>query len=163
MAIYETVFIASPSSGADGSGEVLATIIDKAKGIVEAGKGIILSVDNWGARSLEYKIKKQEKGIYVCMVYKGDHRLISEVEKFLKLTEGVLRFMTVRVASTDEEWVKAVSSREKRRNKASVQASDETGETLGGAPGGPEPSHRDEHGRAPLHESSAKAGEEKHE
>src|SRR5574341_2435555 len=91
MAVYETMVIVSLSD------EAIPPILDKVKGIIEANGGSAAGMENLGSRPLEFAIRKQTKGVFVLFTYTGDRRVTSEVEKFLRLTEGILRCMTVRV------------------------------------------------------------------
>jgi len=102
MPAYETVFISSLPD------EALDSVISKAKGIIEAGQGKVISIENMGVRPLEYNIKKEEKGAYVCVRYSGDRSMTTEMEKYLRLTEGILRCMTVRM----EEKIVTAGSKE---------------------------------------------------
>lgn len=53
-------------------------------------------VDEWGARDLAYKIEKQGRGYYTLLRYRASGRAVEELERNLKLTDGILRYLTVR-------------------------------------------------------------------
>jgi len=91
MPAYETVFISSLPD------EALDPVISKVKGIIEAGQGKVISVENMGVRPLEFAIKREEKGAYICVRYSGDRSVTTEIEKYLRLTEGILRCMTIKM------------------------------------------------------------------
>jgi small subunit ribosomal protein S6 len=70
--------------------------IDKFKKVVEAQEGVVSQIDEWGLRDLAYRVEKQTKGIYTLMQYRSSARAVEELERNLRLTDGVLRYLTVR-------------------------------------------------------------------
>ena len=64
--------------------------------IIEGMKGQVRQVDEWGVRDLNYRIRKQRRGYYVWLEYEAEPQALSELERNLKLSEDVLRFMSVR-------------------------------------------------------------------
>jgi len=64
--------------------------------IVEGMKGQIRQVDKWGMRDLSYRIRKQRRGYYIRLEYEAEPEVLSELERNLRLSEDVLRFMSVR-------------------------------------------------------------------
>ena len=95
MTLYETLFIVHPEKGPR-----LKEFIDKFKKVIEGQGGSVAQVDEWGLRDLAYRINKQGKGIYTLMRYRSTGRAVEELERNLKLTDGILRYLTVRA---DEE------------------------------------------------------------
>jgi len=91
---YETIYILRPDSTTD----VIAQVNQKIRGVVEAGGGTLLKVDNWGKRKLAYEVKKQLKGIYLFFSYLGTAGLVEEVERNLRLTDSVIRYYSVKIA-----------------------------------------------------------------
>lgn len=91
MTLYETLFIVHPEKGPR-----LKEFIDKFKKVVEGQEGSVAQVDEWGLRDLAYRINKQGKGIYTLMRYRSTGRAVEELERNLKLTDGILRYLTVR-------------------------------------------------------------------
>lgn len=63
--------------------------------IVENGQGNVLKVEPWGMRDLSYPIKKQRRGYYVRLEYDSDPAALNELERNLRLSEEVLRFLSV--------------------------------------------------------------------
>ena len=64
---YETIYILRP----DSTNDVIAQVNQKVRGVIEAGGGNLLKIDNWGKRKLAYEVKKQLKGIYLFFSYLG--------------------------------------------------------------------------------------------
>ena len=95
MTLYETLFIVHPEKGPR-----LKEFIEKFKKVIEGQEGSLAQVDEWGLRDLAYRIEKQGKGIYTLLRYQSTGRAVEELERNLKLTDGILRYLTVRA---DEE------------------------------------------------------------
>jgi small subunit ribosomal protein S6 len=91
VALYETLFVVHPERGTR-----MKEFIDKFKKVVEAQEGVVSQIDEWGLRDLAYRIEKQTKGIYTLMQYRSSARAVEELERNLRLTDGVLRYLTVR-------------------------------------------------------------------
>ncbi len=95
MTRYETVFIVHPDQG----GKV-KEYTDRFKKIIEGLEGTVSHVDEWGLMDMAYRIEKQAKGHYVLVQYQSSARAVEELERNMKLSDGVLRYLTVRL---DEE------------------------------------------------------------
>jgi len=93
---YELMFIVRP----DMTEEDLDKLIAMLQSIVPASGGSIQKVDKMGKRRLAYTVKRFHEGIYVLMVVEGGGAVIHELERRLRVTEQVIKFLTVR---TDEE------------------------------------------------------------
>jgi small subunit ribosomal protein S6 len=89
---YETLTVLHPDLGEAGAKEV----VQKVRGILEAGRAEIKKVDEWGMRELASPIRKQRRGIYALVEYKSEPQAVAELERQLKLNDQVLRFITVR-------------------------------------------------------------------
>jgi small subunit ribosomal protein S6 len=92
---YETIFIVRP----DLANDAIAAVNTKVRGVIEAGEGRLLKVENWGRRKLAYEVKKQLKGIYLFWRYLGGPGLVEEVERNLRLNDSVIRYYSVKVAN----------------------------------------------------------------
>lgn len=91
MTLYETLFVLHPEKGPR-----IKEFIEKFKKVIEAQDGTVSHVDEWGLRDLAYRIEKQGKGYYALMQYRSSGRGVQELERNLRLTDGVLRYLTVR-------------------------------------------------------------------
>lgn len=92
VTLYETLFVVHPDQG----GRV-KEFADRFKKIIEGLEGAVSQVDEWGLRDLAYRIQKQTKGYYVLLQYCSSSRAVEELERNMKLTGGVLRYLTVRL------------------------------------------------------------------
>lgn len=70
--------------------------IERFRKVIEGQDGTVTQVDEWGARDLAYRIDKQARGYYTLLRYQATGRAVDELERNLKLTDGILRYMTVR-------------------------------------------------------------------
>ena len=105
--IYEILFIADPNLGEP----EVDTLTTQVQGFVEQAGGKLQKVEKWGKKRLAYDVKRHREGSYVLVVAEGSGGLIKEVERRLKVTDGIIRFLTVRV---DEELRKAERRKAKR-------------------------------------------------
>lgn len=119
--VYEILFIADPNLGEP---EVLA-LTTQVQGFAEKEGAKVQKVEQWGKKRLAYVIGKHREGSYVLLVVEGNAHLVKEVERRIRVTDGVIKFMTVRV---DEELRKA------DRRKARRAVEDEKRKALGRAP-----------------------------
>jgi small subunit ribosomal protein S6 len=70
--------------------------IERFQKVIEGQSGTAVHVEEWGLRDLAYRIDKQGKGYYALFQYQGTGQTVQELERNLKLTDGILRYMTVR-------------------------------------------------------------------
>lgn len=94
MRRYETIFIVDP----DLSGEEHAPLFERLKLLFPQLGGFLVSIDEWGLRKLAYEIKKKTRGYYVRLDYCGTGTLINEIERFFRIDDRVLKFLTVLLA-----------------------------------------------------------------
>lgn len=91
MTLYETLFVVHPEKGSR-----MKEFIERFKKVIEGQDGSVTHVDEWGARDLAYRIEKQARGYYTLIRYNATGRAVDELERNLKLTDGILRYLTVR-------------------------------------------------------------------
>ena len=90
---YEVVYIMDPAMGE----EAIAAMIEKFKALVET-EGTVTAIDDWGKRRLAYPINDLMEGYYVLMNYESKPEFPAELERVMKITDGVLRCLTTVVA-----------------------------------------------------------------
>ncbi len=120
--VYEILFIADPNLGEP----EVDTLTSHVQGYIEKEGGRVPKVEKWGKKRLAYVIGRHREGSYVLIVAEGQASLVKEVERRIRVTDGIIKFMTVRV---DEELRKAerrkarrVAEEEKRRGRTSDRA-----------------------------------------
>ena len=89
---YETMYILRPDIAED----EVANHIDKYNKLLEEYGGTILDSQMRGKRRLAYQIAKHREGIYVQLSHQGDGQHIFKIEKAMRLSEDVIRYMTVK-------------------------------------------------------------------
>lgn len=87
---YETAILFDTEVPEDARKEFLA----KLTGIIGNYKGEVLKQDDWGTRRLAYTINKKVSAFYTFLYYSGDRGVVEEVERNIKIFDGVLRHMT---------------------------------------------------------------------
>jgi ribosomal protein S18/ribosomal protein S6 len=91
--VYEIIFVADPDLGeAD-----VDALTEQVQGFVERDGGRVDRVEKWGKKRLAYEVRRRREGYYVLIVAQGGGALVRELERRLKVTDGILRFLTVRV------------------------------------------------------------------
>lgn len=91
MRRYENIFIAHVDLSDDEIGEK----IERYRGIITDGKGIIVRAEKWGKKKLAYEIKKQTRGHYILIDFAAPSAAVSELERNLRIDDKVLKFMTI--------------------------------------------------------------------
>lgn len=70
--------------------------IERVRKLLEGNGGVISGIHEWGLRELAYEIEKERRGYYVLAEYTGTAATVAELERNLKLSDAVLRFVSVR-------------------------------------------------------------------
>lgn len=90
---YETLLLLSPELAEENRKEIVANLI----GIIERDGGIAAPVDDWGIRTLAYPVRKLTRGHYVRLVFSAPGALVAELERNIRITDGIFKFVTVRL------------------------------------------------------------------
>ena len=90
---YELMFIVRP----DMADEDLDKLIANLESTVTSAAGSIKSVDRMGKRRLAYVVRKFREGVYILMTIEGAGTVVHELERRLRVTEPVIKFLTVRI------------------------------------------------------------------
>ena len=86
---YEVLYIVNPTLGE----ESIAALVEKFKAMVEA-EGTLSNIDEWGKRRLAYPVNDLNEGYYVLMSFESKPEFPAELERVMKITDGVLRCLT---------------------------------------------------------------------
>jgi small subunit ribosomal protein S6 len=157
MRVYEELFIVKP----DAPEEEVESFIEQVKQVISTGHGNVDKVDNWGVRKLAYRISKYNEGRYVLVVFTSGPELVREVERRMRVTDLVIKFITVRVDEKQKKIDKRKKAREKRAARkpapqvaapsAPFPAAAAGGDhALPGQPGAPAPAHPEPAAPAPV-------------
>tara|TARA_B100000963_G_C22364776_1_gene553239 strand:+ start:127 stop:513 length:387 start_codon:yes stop_codon:yes gene_type:complete len=98
MALYESVIIGRQ----DLTPSQFETLIDKFISVIGSFKGQIKKKENWGLRNLAYKINKNRKGHYILLNIDANPEAIFEYERLMRLDEDIIRFLTIKINSINE-------------------------------------------------------------
>ena len=93
MHIYESIFIINPNL----TDEETAGVIKKMQDVVANQGGEMLKFEDWGKKKLAYEIKKHKRGHYAFFQFKSAPGAVSELERTYKMTDSVIKFMTVKL------------------------------------------------------------------
>ena len=99
MNLYEHTIVARQ----DTSPTQIKQLTEKYSQIVTKNDGEIIQTEEWGLLNLAYDIKKNKKGTYIHFKFKGQGKIIDELEKNEVIDKNLLRYMTVKVKKFDLE------------------------------------------------------------
>lgn len=121
MTCYETLFVIKPTL----TEEEIAAEIAKIKDILTKEGAELLATNDMGMRRLAYPVEKNDRGYYTVLFYKGEGSVINELERNLKISEEVIKFLTVKYSKNKElaQFDKLVAQANKK--SAAVEATPE--------------------------------------
>lgn len=115
---YEILFIAGQTLGEPEVDALTETV----KGFVEKEQGVVDKIEKWGKKRLATPIGRHRECAYVLLFVTGPASLMSEVERRMRVTDGIVRALVVR---TDEDLRKAERKRAARAKKESTRRNTE--------------------------------------
>jgi small subunit ribosomal protein S6 len=118
MRIYEVIFILKPELPE----EEIDQVIEVVKNTITSDGGTIDKVDKWGKRKLAYRVQRNTEGYYVLVQYslEGKAAVAKEVERRLRVSDPVIKFLTVRI---DEDLKRAEKEKAKRDKRVARKPS----------------------------------------
>lgn len=111
MSKYEMVFLFAP----DTSEERRTELCERMKGYVTQMNGVLDILELWEKRRLAYQIRKFREAFYYVFRFQGDGKLVDELEKRMRVTDEIIRFLTVRKDEEDKVAEKRVRFYAKKR------------------------------------------------
>ena len=96
---YEELLLLSPELGMDECQEIVGNL----SAVIEREGGTVVKVDDWGVKDTAYPVRKFTRGRYIRMEMDLPGRAVAELERNVRITEGIFKFITVRLAETAEE------------------------------------------------------------
>jgi small subunit ribosomal protein S6 len=124
---YEVMFIVRPDIADDELDKLIAGL----EQTVTSGGGTVRSSEKMGRRKLAYLVRKFSEGIYVLLTIDADGPLVAELERRMRVTEPVIKFLTVRMDEEDKriEKLKAIrASRPKLSDQKPAESEEATAE-----------------------------------
>ncbi|MGY2047607.1 30S ribosomal protein S6 [Methylobacterium sp. JK268] len=113
MALYEHVFLARQ----DVTSQQVETMIEAYKGIIESNGGKVEKTEMWGVKSLAYRIKKNRKAHFTLLNIDAPPDALAEMERQMRISEDILRFMTIRVEALEAEPSAMMQKRDRDERK----------------------------------------------
>jgi small subunit ribosomal protein S6 len=113
MRVYEELFIVRP----DAPEEEIDQLIEQLTTLISNQGGNVDKSDKWGVRKLAYRVQKRTEGFYVLLQFVSKPETVMEIERRLRVTDLVLKFITVRI----DEKMKKIEKRKKDREKRAAR------------------------------------------
>jgi small subunit ribosomal protein S6 len=127
---YDLIFICRPATPEDEVNKLVSTL-EQAAG--ERG-GKVEKVEKWGTRKLAYKVSKHREGLYVYLVLRSTQgEMVKELERRLKVSDAVIKYMTVRVDEDLKRQQKLIRRRERKAARRPRKSAGGTGEQVAAA------------------------------
>ncbi|GIU01591.1 30S ribosomal protein S6 [Sulfurovum sp. TSL6] len=98
MTCYETLFVVKPTL----TEEEIAAQITKVKDILAKEGAELVGTNDMGMRKLAYQVEKHNRGYYTVLFYKAAGSTIEELERNLKISEDIIKFLTVKYTKQKE-------------------------------------------------------------
>lgn len=120
MRTYEATFVADPNL----TEEEVETFIQQMEKVVEGKNAKTSKIDRWGKRPLAFQIGKFREGYFVIMTIEGAGEAVAELERRFKVTDFIIRFLTVRVDQDLKRFEKLKAKRtakQARRARATAR------------------------------------------
>ena len=109
--VYEVMFIVRP----DVAEEEVDKLIAGFSTTVTGGGGVVKTVEKMGRRKLAYLVRKFNDGNYVLLTIEASGPVVLELERRLRVTEPVIKFITVRIDEEEKRLAKVKALRGVRR------------------------------------------------
>jgi small subunit ribosomal protein S6 len=116
--LYEVMFIVRP----DVADEDVDKLVAGFSTTVTSGGGVVKSVEKMGRRKLAYMVRKFNDGNYVLLTIEADGAGVLELERRLRVTEQVIKFITVRMDEEEKRLAKVKALRGTRRKLSAEPA-----------------------------------------
>jgi small subunit ribosomal protein S6 len=113
MRIYEELFIIRP----DAPEEEADQFIEAMQSMIVNSGGTVDKIEKWGKRKLAYRVEKHREGSYVLFQFSADPPAVKEFERRLRVSDLVIKFLTVRIDETLKRLEKRRKEREKRAQR----------------------------------------------
>ncbi|MEY2412489.1 MAG: small subunit ribosomal protein [Acidobacteriaceae bacterium] len=127
---YELMFIVRPDMVEEEQDKLISTLST----VVTSSSGTVKSVEKMGKRRLAYVVRRFHDGLYILLTVEGSGGLIAELERRLRVTEPVIKFLTVRIDEEQKRLDKLKAIRDARRKAPAGAAAASTAEPAAETP-----------------------------
>ncbi len=114
LRVYEVMFIVRPDAAEEDIDKLIAGFSEN----VTKGGGVVKTVEKMGRRKLAYTVRKFNDGNYVLLTIEANGAVVLELERRLRVTEPVIKFITVRIDEEEKRLAKVKAARGVRRSSA---------------------------------------------
>ena len=111
MALYEHIFLVRQ----DAAQTQVDALIEQYSGVLATGGAKVAKVEQWGLKSLTFRIKKNRKAYFCYLNIDGPHQAIAEMERQMSISEDVIRNLTIKVEALEEGPSAQMRRREEKR------------------------------------------------
>jgi small subunit ribosomal protein S6 len=126
---YELMFIVRPDMVEEDQDKLISTL----ETAVTSSGGVVKSVEKMGKRRLAYVVRRFHDGLFILLTFEGGGGLVHELERRLRVTEPVIKFLSVRIDEEQKRLDKIKAIKDSRR-KASATPAPVAAEPAGEAP-----------------------------
>lgn len=116
--LYEVMFIVRPDAAEEDVDKLIAGFTTA----VTTGGGVVKSVEKMGRRKLAYLVRKFNDGNYVLLTVEANGAVVLELERRLRVTEQVIKFITVRIDEEEKRLAKVKALRGTRQKRSAEPA-----------------------------------------
>ena len=115
---YELMFIVRPDMPEEDQDKLISTL----ETAVTTSGGQVKNVEKMGKRRLAYTVRRFHDGMYILLTVEGSGGLMHELERRLRVTEPVIKFLTVRIDEEQKRLDKIKAIRDARRKVSATPA-----------------------------------------
>jgi small subunit ribosomal protein S6 len=119
---YEVMFIVRPDMTEEDQDKLISTL----EAAVTTSGGLVKNVEKMGKRRLAYAVRRFHDGMYILLTFEGSGGLVHELERRLRVTEPVIKFLSVRIDEEQKRLDKIKAIKESRRKAPPAPAPTET-------------------------------------
>jgi len=127
---YELMFIVRPDMAEEEQDKLLSTL----EAAVTSSGGQVKNVERMGKRRLAYTVRKFNDGVYMLLTVEGSGGMVHELERRLRVTEPVIKFLTVRIDEAQKRIEKLKAIRDAKRKTSAAATPAATPEPAGETP-----------------------------
>lgn len=113
MPLYEHIFLARQ----DVTSQQVEAMVDTYKDVIQQNGGTVEKTEMWGVKSLAYRIKKNRKAHFTMFNISAPAPAVAEMERQMRISEDILRFMTIRVDELETEPSVMMQKRDRDERK----------------------------------------------
>jgi len=115
MRRYESVVILDP----DLPEEQIGSLTERYSQIIKSSGGELIKIEDWGSKRMAYVVKRKERGRYILLDYVGQPALLAELERQFKISEEVMKFLSVKL--DDNVDLEAFQAEAEQKAKAEAE------------------------------------------